>query len=115
VSKLQLLICGDEYIRLLKGRVERRDEEIESLRKEVRRLRVLVEEKDGEEEGGGAGGGGGKVLDLERDLDAVERTGYHHGSASGDKGAGGGWKNGVSSAGGGGDDIMEEGDDDDDE
>ncbi|EEB93153.1 hypothetical protein MPER_08235 [Moniliophthora perniciosa FA553] len=44
VSKLQLLICGNEYIRVLKGRVERRDEEIERLRKEVRRLRLRLSE-----------------------------------------------------------------------
>jgi hypothetical protein len=33
VSKLQLLMCGNDYIRLLKARVERRDEEIERLRR----------------------------------------------------------------------------------
>lgn len=41
VSKLQLLMCGNDYIRLLKARVERRDEEIERLRREVGRLRSL--------------------------------------------------------------------------
>ena len=42
MSKLQLLICGNEFIRVLKARVERRDEEIERLRREVGRLRGLV-------------------------------------------------------------------------
>ncbi|KAF8637243.1 hypothetical protein AX17_002954 [Amanita inopinata Kibby_2008] len=65
VSKLQLLICGNEYIRTLKGRVERRDEEIERLRKEVRRLREMVGVvgergvmNDGERLGVGAAGVG---------------------------------------------------------
>jgi hypothetical protein len=59
-------------------------------------------------------------VDLERDLDAVERTGYHHGGlVSSDKGTGGagGLKNGVSSANDacGGEDVMEEGDEEDDD
>ncbi|KZT04499.1 uncharacterized protein LAESUDRAFT_744299 [Laetiporus sulphureus 93-53] len=62
VSKLQLLRCGNDYIRVLKGRVERRDEEIERLRIEMARLRVLA----GPEEAG--------EVDLEKDLDAVEAT-----------------------------------------
>lgn len=62
VSKLQLLLCGNDYIRKLKGRVERRDEEIARLREEVRRLRVVVGDADE----------GGEELDLERDLDAAE-------------------------------------------
>ncbi|KAF9494984.1 hypothetical protein BDN71DRAFT_910865 [Pleurotus eryngii] len=64
VSKLQLLICGNDYIRQLKGRVERRDDEIEKLRREVKRLRLHVGDAaivEGEEE-----------LDLEFDLDAAE-------------------------------------------
>ncbi|KAL0566148.1 hypothetical protein V5O48_015870 [Marasmius crinis-equi] len=69
VSKLQLLICGNEYIRVLKARVERRDDEIEKLRREVSRMRLAQ------------GGGGMDVneemdeeepVDLEKDLDAVE-------------------------------------------
>lgn len=40
VSKLVLLRCGNEFIRDLVGRVNRRDEEIEKLRNELRRLRV---------------------------------------------------------------------------
>ncbi|KAL1753393.1 hypothetical protein FB107DRAFT_276747 [Schizophyllum commune] len=68
VSKLQLLICSNEYIRRLKGRVARRDEEIERLRAEVRRLRV-----DGGAGGSGAFGEEGE-LDLERDLDVGEEA-----------------------------------------
>ncbi|KAH9922539.1 uncharacterized protein B0H18DRAFT_1018074 [Fomitopsis serialis] len=66
VSKLQLLRCGNEYIKILKGRVDRRDEEIERLRSEVARLRLVVgpEAENGEEE-----------VDLERDVDAVEAAG----------------------------------------
>lgn len=68
VSKLQLLMCGNDYIRQLKGRVQRRDEEIEKLRREVRRLRI----------GGSVAGTleeGMEELDLDRDLDAVEAFG----------------------------------------
>ncbi|KAJ3794721.1 hypothetical protein GGU11DRAFT_689221 [Lentinula aff. detonsa] len=88
VSKLQLLVCGNEYIRVLKGRVDRRDEEVEKLRREVRRLRSKLEESglaEVKEDGGGGGGGRdgnekqdeflykyGEMLDLDRDLDAVE-------------------------------------------
>jgi hypothetical protein len=65
VSKLQLLMCGNDFIRQLKARIQRRDEEIEKLRKEVRRLRIggsmagILDEEMEE-------------LDLDRDLDAVE-------------------------------------------
>jgi hypothetical protein len=65
VSKLQLLRCGNDFIRQLKGRVRRRDEEIAKLRKEVMRLRQMV----GQEAWVGEGG---DVMDLEADLDAVE-------------------------------------------
>ncbi|KAF5368891.1 hypothetical protein D9758_003109 [Tetrapyrgos nigripes] len=70
VSKLQLLICGNEYIRVLKGRVERRDEEILRLRREVVNLRNRLNESEvgmefGEEE-----------FDLDRDIDAVEMLNY---------------------------------------
>ncbi|KAG1902280.1 uncharacterized protein F5891DRAFT_1025656 [Suillus fuscotomentosus] len=61
VSKLQLLRCGNDFIRTLKGRVERRDSEIENLRKEVLRLRAIAGDAAGEEH-----------IDLERDLDAIE-------------------------------------------
>ncbi|KAG6916746.1 hypothetical protein DXG01_005566 [Tephrocybe rancida] len=64
VSKLQLLMCGNEYIRVLKARVERRDEEIEKLRAAVKRMNLGVPLADGEEN-----------VDLERDLDAVEESG----------------------------------------
>ena len=43
VSKLQLLICSNEYIRRLKGRVARRDEEIERLDPET----ITIEERGG--------------------------------------------------------------------
>ena len=43
VSKLALLRCGNEFIRELKWKVERRDVEIERLRNEVKRLRSLNE------------------------------------------------------------------------
>ena len=69
VSKLQLLRYGNDYIRVLKGRVERRDVEIENLREEVRRLRLLAPE--------GADGGAGN-LDLDLDLDAHEREGSNY-------------------------------------
>lgn len=61
VSKLQLLMCGNDYIRQLKGRVERRDEEIEKLRQEVSRLQGLAGDIAGEIQ-----------VDLTRDLDDVE-------------------------------------------
>jgi hypothetical protein len=63
VSKLQLLRCGNDFIRKLKARVDRRDEEIEKLRREIRRLRVLVDP---------AAAVAGEELDLEHDLDAAE-------------------------------------------
>ncbi|KAH7878578.1 uncharacterized protein C8R40DRAFT_772688 [Lentinula edodes] len=83
VSKLQLLICGNEYIRVLKGRVERRDEEVERLRREVRRLRSKLIGGEAEEDSGSSGENenegqegccykDGGMLDLDRDLDAVE-------------------------------------------
>jgi hypothetical protein len=66
VSKLQLLMCGNDYIRQLKGRVERRDEEIYRLRREIVRLRQLL----GDEAMNAMEG-----VDLERDLDANEPFG----------------------------------------
>ncbi|CCL99202.1 uncharacterized protein FIBRA_01217 [Fibroporia radiculosa] len=63
VSKLQLLRCGNDYIKLLKGRVDRRDEEMERLRREVARLRLLVSPEAAQV---------GEEVDLEKDLDAVE-------------------------------------------
>jgi len=61
VSKLQLLRCGNDFIRRLKARVDRRDTEIAALRREVLRLREFA----GEEADKGD-------VDLDRDLDAVE-------------------------------------------
>lgn len=61
VSKLQLLRCGNDFIRTLKGRVERRDSEIENLRREVLRLSAIAGDA-----------AGGEHIDLERDLDAIE-------------------------------------------
>lgn len=66
VSKLQLLRCGNDYIRRLKGRVERRDDEIEKLRNEIRRLRLVAGVEAVQE--------GEEPVDLEKDLDAVEAT-----------------------------------------
>lgn len=70
VSKLQLLMCGNDYIRMLKARVERRNEEIEMLRREVRKLRLVCGHN-----GMGMGMGGAEDVDLERDLDAIEAYG----------------------------------------
>lgn len=81
VSKLQLLRCGNEFIRVLKKRVERRDDEIERLRKEVVRLRLVAGEGDAGGSGGDggdramAGGEDGEEIDLEKDLDAIEMMG----------------------------------------
>ncbi|KAF7319076.1 BHLH domain-containing protein [Mycena chlorophos] len=89
VSKLQLLICGNDYIRQLHGRVQRRDDEIGVLRREVARLRgamrgeVPLSEGDEHE------------LDLDRDLDEVER-GHFLGRGAGAQG------------------IMDDGDEEDD-
>lgn len=65
VSKLQLLMCGNEYIRVLKARIERRDTEIVTLRSEVARLREQQKQM-------GMSDIGMEDLDLEKDLDAVE-------------------------------------------
>lgn len=109
VSKLQLLICGNEYIRLLKGRVERRDDEIAKLRKELGRLRIVVEEK-GDDVSGTTGWDGEEgereVLDLEKDLDAVEKGALSARSMEREMGG---------KDGGTGDDVMDEGDDEGDE
>ena len=70
---MQLLRCGNEFLRVLKKRVERRDEEIEKLRKEIGRLRLANGGKD--VEGAMAGGEDAEELDLEKDLDAIEYVG----------------------------------------
>lgn len=68
VSKLQVLLCGNEYIKMLKARVERRDDEIWKLRREVRKLRSLREGLYDDDFGGDE-----EEVDLEKDLDCVER------------------------------------------
>lgn len=65
ISKLQLLRCGNDYIRLLQDRVSRRDDEIVSLRSEVRRLRGYMSEDMWRE--------GAEIIDLNRDVDFGER------------------------------------------
>ncbi|KAL4079404.1 hypothetical protein J3A83DRAFT_4388626 [Scleroderma citrinum] len=74
VSKLQLLRCGNDYIRRLKDRVDRRDDEISNLRREVLRLRAFA----GDEALNGA-----EHIDLEMDLDAVEVGGKPLGQSIG--------------------------------
>ena len=59
----------------MKKRVERRDEEIEKLRKEIGRLRLANGGKDVDVEGAMAGGEDVEELDLEKDLDAIEYVG----------------------------------------
>ncbi|KAK0459609.1 uncharacterized protein EV420DRAFT_1268847 [Desarmillaria tabescens] len=82
VSKLQLLICGNDYIRQLKGRVERRDEEIRRLRSEIGRLRDVLTNSTG---GVGIMEEGCEPVDLERDLDEIEAisTGLSRGASIG--------------------------------
>ena len=81
VSKLQLLICGNEYIRVLKSRIERRDEEIRRLRKGMSKLRTLLKETEGRNDTDVAmvDVEYGYDLDLERDLDAVELQAHNEG------------------------------------
>jgi hypothetical protein len=52
ISKLQLLRCGNDDVRLLKEKVARRDNEMSLLRSEVRRLHSFISE-DIWHEGGG--------------------------------------------------------------
>lgn len=63
VSKLQLLRCGNDFIRVLKGRVARRDEYIERLKGEVNTLRGMIGEELLENM---------EKLNLDEDLDAEE-------------------------------------------
>ncbi|KAI0696830.1 hypothetical protein BC835DRAFT_1340855 [Cytidiella melzeri] len=63
VSKLQLLRCGNDFIGRLKGRVERRDLEIDLLRQEISRLRLVVGIHSEIDE---------DKIDLNKDLDACE-------------------------------------------
>lgn len=75
--------------------MERRDEEIERLRREVRRLRVVCGGDGSTGGGSGSGGGtgmrmrmsmgtgmGGEEFDLERDLDAIEAFGPELGTGA---------------------------------
>ncbi|KAJ7823983.1 hypothetical protein B0H14DRAFT_2825397 [Mycena olivaceomarginata] len=80
VSKLQLLMCGNDYIRQLVGRVERRDEEIARLRREVGYLRGVAR---GEYAPGGHGDAEVEECDLESDLDAIEAYGHPLGRPAG--------------------------------
>ncbi|KAI9509259.1 hypothetical protein F5148DRAFT_978565 [Russula earlei] len=64
ISKLQLLRCGNDYIRLLKDKIARRDNEIALLRSEVLRLRGFMSEDVWQE--------GAEGIDLERDIDFGE-------------------------------------------
>jgi len=83
VSKLQLLICGNEYIRVLKSRIERRDEEIGRLRRGMSKLRTLCKETEGRNDTDVAmiDVEYGYDLDLERDLDAVELQAHNEGGS----------------------------------
>ncbi|THH28968.1 hypothetical protein EUX98_g5231 [Antrodiella citrinella] len=65
VSKLQLLRCGNDFIRVLKARVDRRDSEIDILRKEISRLRLVADDN-------GVNPEGGEEIDLEKEMDAEE-------------------------------------------
>ena len=62
VSKLQLLRCGNDFIRRLKGRVERRDSEIDRLRREIERLRIVTGGESIAEDGL-------EPVDLQKELD----------------------------------------------
>ncbi|PBK94967.1 hypothetical protein ARMGADRAFT_1062485 [Armillaria gallica] len=46
-SKLQLLMCGNDFIRKLRERLERRDEEIARLRQEIGKLRNVIIDNGG--------------------------------------------------------------------
>ncbi len=46
-SKLQLLMCGNEFIRKLRAQLERRDEEIARLRQEIGKLRNVIIDNGG--------------------------------------------------------------------
>jgi hypothetical protein len=72
ISKLQLLRCGNDYIRLLKEKAERRDDEIALLRSEVRRLRSFVSEDIWQ--------AGEEGIDLERDVDFGELGPWRRGN-----------------------------------
>ncbi|KAK0219960.1 hypothetical protein IW262DRAFT_1482579 [Armillaria fumosa] len=67
-SKLQLLMCGNDFIRKLKARLERRDEEIARLRQEIGKLRNVIIDNGGH----GYFEEGVEPVDLELDLDEIE-------------------------------------------
>lgn len=67
-SKLQLLMCGNDFIRKLKARLERRDEEITRLRQEIGKLRNVIIDNGGHE----YFEEGVEPVDLELDLDEIE-------------------------------------------
>ncbi|KAK0238252.1 hypothetical protein EDD85DRAFT_574321 [Armillaria nabsnona] len=46
-SKLQLLMCGNDFVRKLRARLERRDEEIARLRQEIGKLRNVIIDNGG--------------------------------------------------------------------
>jgi Helix-loop-helix DNA-binding domain len=64
ISKLQLLRCGNDYIRILNEKISRRDNEISLLRSEIRRLRGLMNEDVWQEDA--------NDIDLERNVDDGE-------------------------------------------
>ncbi|KAI0261660.1 hypothetical protein BC834DRAFT_462906 [Gloeopeniophorella convolvens] len=74
ISKLQLLRCGNDYIRVLKEKVSKRDTEMAALRREVYRLRGLVSEEIWQE--------GAEELDLERDVDQGEIGPWRRGAST---------------------------------
>jgi hypothetical protein len=76
ISKLQLLRCGNDYIRLLKESISRRDNEILLLRSEVRRLRGFISEDVWRE------GANANEIDLERDVDLGEVCPWRRSTAS---------------------------------
>jgi hypothetical protein len=78
ISKLQLLRCGNDYIRLLKEKAARRDSEIALLRSEVRRLRSFISEDIWQ--------AGEEIIDLERDVDFGELGPWRRNSYDADDG-----------------------------
>ncbi len=110
VSKLQVLLCGNEYIKMLKARLDRRDEEIERLRREIKRLRQKEFDGEGSEINGDHSNDCEEEIDLDKDLDAVERLNMMAAAKYVVNSGGNG--NGASAV-AAGDDAMD--DDDDDE
>jgi len=65
VSKLALLRCSNEYIARLHKRIDRRDNELAALREEIQWLRERAGVGPGDEER--------EWVDLDKDLDEIER------------------------------------------